>query len=472
MRLRPHQEEILDVLADNDRYALLWDMRTGKTLPALIDATDKILSGEAENWLWVAPLSALGAVQNNARLLSAERREAIDKHITCVNYDKLSRKGSKWRKQIESVSWDGITLDEGHKIKNPQSNISKFILGTPKHPGLCHGVRFRRFLTGTPVSNSHYENFWSMLKFLDDDYIWYKTFESVYCVTRNIPGTYVYTITGYRNTANLMETVSKYASIVRLDDVSNAPEDNEDYVIRVPWSDEKNPAPFNATSKQIYDQVVESYIDALDMVMDNPMARMSRLRMIAAGSVSDDERKLYPLRTNKVKATMETLESFDGKVVVFHFFKMSGDALCAELAKAKIPHKQLNGSTPQSEKQVIWQDFQRDPDCKVFVSQINSGGTGIDLYTADMIIFMEPCLSSVDLEQARKRISDVNATVAKSFVFLLTEGSIEEDIYERLKNHEGFTDKMFKTLMIDKAVSAGKIDEQTASELREENDLG
>ena len=106
------------------------------------------------------------------------------------------------------------------------------------------------------------------------------------------------------------------------------------------------------------------------------------------------------------------------------------------------------------------------------MSQINSGGTGIDLYTADMIIFMEPCLSSVDLEQARKRISDVNATVAKSFVFLLTEDSIEEDIYAKLKNHEGFTDKMFKAMMIDKALDAGKITDEQASEMREVNDLG
>ena len=45
LRLRPHQAEILDVLADEDRFALLWDMRTGKTLPTLIDVSDKLLSG-------------------------------------------------------------------------------------------------------------------------------------------------------------------------------------------------------------------------------------------------------------------------------------------------------------------------------------------------------------------------------------------------------------------------------------------
>lgn len=472
LRLRPHQEQILDVLAEEDRYALLWDMRTGKTLPALIDATDKLLSGEADNWLWIAPLSALGAVQHNARLLSEERQRVIREKMTCINYDKLSRNGSKWQKEIAAVKWDGITLDEGHKIKNPTSNVSKFILGSKKKPGICRGVRFRRFLTGTPVSNSHFENFWCMLSFLDDDYMGYAMFQSLYCITKNIPGTYVQRIVGYRMTEYILRDVAKCSSVVRLEDVSNAPEDNEDYIIHVPWSERKNPSPFDATTKELYDQVVDSYLDALDMVMDNPMARMSRLRMIASGSVTSDEGLLYPLYSNKVATTLDTLESFDGKVVVFHFFKVSGDSLCRALAEKKIPFKQLNGRTPQAEKQQVWRDFQDDPECKVFVSQINSGGTGIDLYTADMIIFMEPCLSSVDLEQARKRISDVNATVAKSFVFLLTEDSIEEDIYARLKNHEGFTDKMFKAMMIDKALDAGKITDEQASEMREVNDLG
>ena len=474
LRLRPHQAEILDVLADEDRFALLWDMRTGKTLPTLIDVSDKLLSGEAENWLWVAPLSALGAVRHNAEMLSDERRKVLDEKMTCINYDKLSRKGSKWQKKIASVQWDGITLDEGHKIKNPNSNVTKFILGTKRNrgeDGICRGVKFRRFLTGTPVANSHYENFWSMLSFLHDDYIWYDQFCALYCITVNIPGTYVKMIKGYRMTEDLLEDVAKCSSVVRLDDVSNAPEDNEDYVIYVPWSDDVNPEPFNATTGEIYNQTMDSYIDGLDMVMDNPMARMTRLRMIASGSVSDDKKKLYPLHSNKVDCVLDVIDNFDGKVVVFHFFTLSGDMLSKALADKKIKHLQLNGRTPQAEKQSIWRDFQKDPEQRVFVSQINSGGTGIDLYTADMIIFMEPCLSSVDLEQARKRISDVDATVAKSFVFMLTEDSIEVDIYNKLKNHEGFTEDMFKKLIIDKAVVVGKITEQEAEEIMEANNI-
>ena len=70
LALRDHQQIGLDLLAEHDKFALLWDMRTGKTLPALIDATDKLISGEADSWLWIAPLPALGAVHHNALLLS------------------------------------------------------------------------------------------------------------------------------------------------------------------------------------------------------------------------------------------------------------------------------------------------------------------------------------------------------------------------------------------------------------------
>ena len=473
LKLRPHQEIGLDLLAENDRFALLWDMRTGKTLPALIDATDKIISGEAENWLWIAPLSALGAVPNNARLLSPERQEAVKK-ITLINYDKLSRKGSKWRNEIRWTDWDGITLDEGHKIKNPKSNTTQFILGTArKHytDGIAYGVPYKRFLSGTPVANSKLENFWAMLRFLDYEWCSYEQFCARFCVTRNIPGTYAKYIVGYRDVDALMEQVSQVSNTVRLADVTFAPDDNPDFIVNVPWSSKKNPAPFGVDTRTIYQQTMDSYIDGLDMVMDNPMSRMTRLRMIASGSVTDDEKRHYPLYNEKAKYTLDVIENFEGKVVVFHFFAGSGDDMAMELERKKIPYKRLNGRTPASEKTTVWRDFQDDPDCKVFLSQINSGGTGIDLYTADMIIFMEPCVSSVDLEQARKRIADVNATTAKSFVFMLTEDSIENDIYQRLQNHEGFTEKMFAQLMADEAVNRGTITRERADELLAEHRL-
>lgn len=472
-KLRPHQEIGLEQLAENDRFALLWDMRTGKTLPALIDATDKIIAGEADNWLWIAPLSALGAVPNNARLLSPERQEAVKK-ITLINYDKLSRRDSKWQKEIRATQWDGITLDEGHKIKNPKSNTARFILGTARmkyRDGICRGVPYRRFLSGTPVANSHYENFWSMLSFLGVEGLSYEAWTSRFCVTKNIPGTYARMIVGYRDEEYLLQKVATVSSTVRLQDVTNAPDDNPDFVVNVPWSDKVNPAPFGVDTQTLYKQTMDSYIDALDMVMDNPMARMTRLRMIASGSISDDERQLYPLASNKTKYTMDVVENFEGKVVVFHFFATSGDEFAFELERKKIPFKRLNGRTPSSEKTTVWRDFQDDPDCKVFLAQINSGGTGIDLYTADMIVFMEPCLSSVDLEQARKRIADVNATAAKSFVFMLTEDSIECEIYEKLKNHEGFTEKMFAQLIADRAVECGKVSREEADKMLEEHKM-
>lgn len=463
LKLRPHQEVGLELLAEHDKFALLWDMRTGKTLPALIDATDKLIAGEADNWLWVGPLPALGAVQHNAELLSEERQAVIRDKMTLINYDKLSRKGSRYQKEISGVDWDGITLDEGHKIKNPDSNVAKFILGTQRNfycDGLCRRARFRRFLTGTPVANSHLENFWSMLSFFDDCYEAYSSWKAWYCIERQIPGTYARRIVGYRHQNEIMDEVAAVSNTVRLEDVTNAPDDNPDYVVHVPWSSERNPEPFVSTTRKIYEQTIESYISALDMVMDNPMARMARLRMIAAGAVTDEQGNYYPLANNKVAYTLDAIENFDGKVVVFHFFTESGNQLCRALSKKNINHKKLNGKTPQSEKQTVWRDFQSDPNCKVFVSQINSGNAGIDLYTADMTIFMEPCLSSTDLEQARKRISDINATVAKSFVFMLTEDSIEEEIYGHLCEHESFTDKLFVNLIADQAVTEGYISEE------------
>ena len=93
----------------------------------------------------------------------------------------------------------------------------------------------------------------------------------------------------------------------------------------------------------------------------------------------------------------------------------------------------------------IWLDFQNasEDECRVMLVQYRSGNAGIDLYTSSDTIFYEPCLSSTVLNQARSRTHRNGVSRACTYTFLISEGTVEEDIYERLRNHEDFNEKLW-----------------------------
>jgi SWI/SNF-related matrix-associated actin-dependent regulator of chromatin subfamily A containing DEAD/H box 1 len=83
------------------------------------------------------------------------------------------------------------------------------------------------------------------------------------------------------------------------------------------------------------------------------------------------------------------------------FFSVS-DVLEPFLDHMGIRFVRLDGSTPVSERQALIDDFNCDDDIKVFLLSTRAGGLGINLTSADTVIFY-------DVRTApRIRISSVN----------------------------------------------------------------
>ena len=208
IKLFEHQAKGIELLAEHDSFGLFWDMGSGKTLTMLIHLSNLVLSGEVETILWLAPKSALGAVDRDLDTMEAQglayRSEALRGRIVLMNYEKLSRKDSKHRKLVDNTEFDAIVMDEAHCLARPTSNRSKYVIGTGRSKGLINRIKYRYAMTGTPVTNSRLEDFWSfMMTVTGGNYYNYPSFEREYLKTHFLPGTYVKVIDGYRNAVAL-----------------------------------------------------------------------------------------------------------------------------------------------------------------------------------------------------------------------------------------------------------------------------
>lgn len=435
LKLYRHQEIALSYMRSNNYFALFMEQGTGKTIPSLVRLLDLLKNKDIDNALVVAPKSALGAWERDIELFEPMDQSILKKGITLINYDKV------WRGEKKSPyykSYGCIILDEAHFIKNRSSKRSKFLLK------IATMSKYRYILTGTPIGNGQLENIWSLYCFLDPylqrGYVYsrifggsYRTFEDKYCILNmyHKPMSYIHV-------DELQDIINQYSYRVKKVDCLDLPEKLPDEVIKV---DLKN--------KSLYKQLAtESAILKYEVLADNPLSRLVKLRQLCSGylkvdpEIGDD----IEVETEKTTALEELIEGFeeDKKLVIFAEFKYSIKKISNLLTKKKIKFVILDGD--QKDK-TIWRKFQTDKSIRIIVCQYQTASAGIDLYASDTIIYYEPTLRSTTLEQSRDRIHRTGQKNKCSYIHLLTKGTVEVDIYRALSSYSDFSEKLFTEYM-------------------------
>ena len=411
----------------NDSFALFMEQGCGKTLPTLYRLLELCKQRKIKNALIVAPKATMGAWYRDMSLFEESDKMILENLITVINYDSVWRKGKGYDKQ-----WDCIVLDESHKIKNRTSKRASFLLK------LSLKAKYRYILTGTPIGNGQLENIWAQYAFLKPKVVrgrvaseifgTYSQFEDRYCILNQWWEPYK-----YLNVDELQDIISQYCYRVTKAECLDLPEKLPDEVHDIELKESK-------LYKELHKH---STIEDMDILAENPLARMTKLRQICSGFLKDDT-ETHELKCEKLNALEEFLDDWEKKLVIFCEFKHSIKAVSSLLYRLKIKHVILDGE--QKDKQ-IWRKFQTDPKIQLIICQYQSGSMGIDLYAADTIIFYEPTLSSNILEQAKDRIHRIGQTSKCSYIHFIVKGSIETAIYKALKNYSDFNKKLFTQYM-------------------------
>lgn len=426
IKLFDHQRTALAYMKMNNSFALFMEQGTGKTLTALMHILYLLDKGLIDSFLIVAPKSALGAWDRDIEIFDLADQKKLKQAMTLINYDKV------WRKGTDSPyfkEWGCIILDEAHCIKNRSSQRSKFLLK------LALKSKYRYILTGTPIGNGHLENIWSEYAFLAPkkevrsiSCEWlgkYYDFSDKYCVLNQYYQPYK-----YRNVDELQDIINAHSFRVKKEDCLDLPEKLPDEI----WSCELK-------EKKLYKQLSkESAIVDLDVLAENPLTRMLKLRQMCSGQLVSDDGTVMDIKHEKLSIVSEYLDDFDQKLVIFAQFKRSIKDLDQMLSKKKIKHVILDGD--QKDKN-IWRKFQSDDSIRVIVVQYESGSAGIDLFASSTMLFYEPTIRSNTLEQARDRIHRTGQHHPCQYIHLITKGTIEEVIYRSLANYSDFSEKLF-----------------------------
>lgn len=152
------------------------------------------------------------------------------------------------------------------------------------------------------------------------------------------------------------------------------------------------------------------------------------------------------------------------KVIVFSFFLDTIGKISQMLGSNCIGP--ITGSVSPNRRQEILDQFEKAPAGTVLVAQIQSGGTGLNIQTASVVILCEPQFKPSTENQAISRAYRMGQTRNVLVYRLLCENTVEEKMMERLENKQktfdAFADKS------EAAMETREIDDQAFGNIIQE----
>lgn len=172
----------------------------------------------------------------------------------------------------------------------------------------------------------------------------------------------------------------------------------------------------------------------------------------------------YSSKAKRLKEIVEDAKDDDRKVIVFSYFLDTIRAVCELLGSACT--NPINGSITPQRRQEIIDEFDEAPAGTVLPAQIQSGGTGLNIQSASVVVICEPQYKPSIENQAISRAYRMGQARNVLVFRLLCEDSVDERILTILERKQAEFDAF-----ADKSVAAKEsieLDEKTMGDIIKE----
>lgn len=437
----------LDAKTPGGGFGELFEMGCGKTLTTIAVAGALYNLGKIDRVLVVAPTSVCSVWPHDlnqfatfpweARVLLGDKKKRLKAlnelenwpfkalRIAVINYESTHREGIF--EALAAYKPDLIVCDESQRIKNPSAAQSKAL-----HK-LGDAAPFRMILSGTPVQNNAVD-LYSQYRFLDPAVYGanFYAFKNRYCI---MGGYGQHQIVGYRNMDELVEKEHSVAYRVTKEECLDLPQ--QTFINRY--------VQFTDAEQAIYEQLRKSSFLELEtgenVTATTILTMYLRLMQLTGGFLTADEStRPKQVNTAKLDALADIVDDYvvdaGKKLVIFARFRAEIAAIENLLRLRKIQYGSIYGDVPMEERGKIVEDFQANPDTKVFVAQIQTAGLGITLHAASTAVFYSYDYNYANYAQALARIHRIGQHLPVTYIHLVVDGSIDEKILAALENKE------------------------------------
>lgn len=448
-KLYDYQKDVFNECMTYNRYLLLMETGTGKTLvtqTSLIKHKELkhinnvlvivCVSGLKYTWQnefkkhFNMNVKVLGDRLNKKGYYEVKKNEDklydlkhLDKsnYIYITNIESLRDKKilEELKKLFKKGIFDCLVVDECHKVKSSGSIQGKALLSLSKY------TKYMYELTGTIITNSPID-LYVPLKCMQVEESNFNSFKNHYCTMGGFGG---YQIVGYKHMDELQSKLLSCSVRLRKEDVLDLP----DKVYIDEYVD------MGTKQRKLYEDVKRAIVDDIDTVMlsVNPLSQLIRLRQASTDtsilSTTIKESAKYDRALELIKDIVDENKS----VVVFSELATVIDNFYKLLPYKKVA--KVTGSTKDREQQINM--FMNDGDCHIILGT-EALQTGYTLTKANTVIFLDEPWTAAQRTQAEDRCHRISQHNNVNIITLMCKNSIDEYIHNLISRKAVVSDAL------------------------------
>lgn len=425
----PYQLLGVEFFINNNGRAILADQPgVGKSLQVLA----YVVHQKLKRILIVCPASVKFSWESEVRkwtnlksfVISSKINITIDDlnnyNIFIINYELLQ----KFFSLLSVTQWDCVIFDESHYLKSPKARRYKL------SKKLATNISKVLLLSGTPILNRPHE-LWTSLNILNErEWINWFQFTQKFCGGHF--GHFGYEYNGATNIEELKSKIAPY--FLRRTKAEVLPDLPPKIFINLPielkkedWDKylmaEKRFVEYLKEIKQKKDEDIKKSLQAEKLV------RLGELRQISS--------------MGKIDAAIETIESIisnNEKILVFSTYNEPLKYLYNYFQNKAVL---LIGETKLEERGININKFQTDENCLIFFAGMHSGGIGITLTAAKVVLLIDFDFVPAIMEQAVDRVHRPGQIADKVIIYqLIGRNTIDDKMINILEEKRKIFDQL------------------------------
>ncbi|MEQ1744619.1 MAG: DEAD/DEAH box helicase [Saprospiraceae bacterium] len=423
-KLRPYQQQGLQWLAYLHEQGLggclADDMGLGKTLQAIALLTT-LYPAEKSPTLVVMPRSLLFNWEREVRRFapqlctytfygqSREYEALREANLVFTTYATM-------RNEIERLSQEAfcyVILDESQNIKNLSTQTARAAM-------LLRG-KHRLALSGTPIENNLGE-LYALFHFLNP---------AMFGSASQFNEDYLTPIQKHNDKDAARHLRQKiYPFVLRRlkrDVLADLPDKVEQTIFVEMGDDQKRLYEQRRLyfAEAVHAQIREKGVQGAQFFV---FQALSELRQIATVPEALTDGRVESAKLDLLAEQLLDALANGHKALVFVNFLAAIESIAARLDDAGVGYVSMTGATRDRESLVG--RFQNDPDCRVFLLTLKTGGVGLNLTAADTIFLYDPWWNAAAENQAIDRAHRIGQSNKVHAYKLIAQGSIEEKILQ------------------------------------------
>lgn len=366
------------------------------------------------------------------KYVGSQRKKAVEIDKIAPYYDViLTTYGTvrNDRKILTSTEFHYVILDESQSVKNPTSKTYKAVMDLrSKH---------RLVITGTPIENS-LSDLWSQMNFLNEGILGNLAFFKKTFITP------IEKLADERQQQRLQQMIHPFILRRKKEEVAKDLPPLMEQVMFCEMTKEQAKK-YEHEKSQIRNAILSTIErEGMEKSALIILQGLTKLRQLANHpALLDKETEDESGKFGEIFRMLESVVAENHKVLIFSTFVKHLDLLKTRIEKENWKYSILTGQTIKRE--AVIQEFQNDPQNRIFLISLKAGGVGLNLTEADYVFIIDPWWNPAAENQAINRAHRIGQDKHVFVYRFISENTIEEKIQQLKERKSALADKFINS---------------------------